>query len=314
MGYTSGAKIIYDILDEIRAALIASSGGYWSDGDAAWNTSNKTDGYSLGRRCLKYQNGSEVIYWAFEVVNVQSYFWSGQYGRGIRVTASQTWDSVNHTYPVSNQATFCAFESHSTTNTTNLATLQCTYYLWTESNGFVLMFKPEPTGMNAQQSVVMIMERNPNKEYSDGYSNFYLMTLNNIWGNLYGQQDIGYPHINLSRCILRPFAYQYPDGGGSRVQSSSNGNGISYVANPTYYAFKSNGNGKVYYVKPIINNTANQLAPIFQAELWFPWSESVGLVDGDVVAIEGSTTKFLCKALDSPDSASRLCYAIKYVA
>ena len=42
MGYTSGAKIIYDIIDEICAALIASSGGYWSNGDATWTTTTKT--------------------------------------------------------------------------------------------------------------------------------------------------------------------------------------------------------------------------------------------------------------------------------
>jgi len=92
--------------------------------------------------------------------------------------------------------------------------------------------------------------------------------------------------------------------------------GISDFSTACVYNHNGNccGNGKVYYVKPIINNQANQLSPIFQAELWFPWSESIGLVDGDVIAIEGQTTKFLCKALDSPDSTSRLLYAIKYVA
>ena len=53
MGYTSGAKTIYDILEEIVAALIASSGGYWSDGDATWTTTTKTA--NNGRRCLKYR-------------------------------------------------------------------------------------------------------------------------------------------------------------------------------------------------------------------------------------------------------------------
>jgi len=40
----------------------------------------------------------------------------------------------------------------------------------------------------------------------------------------------------------------------------------------------------------------------------------VGLIDGDVVAVEGETKKFLMKALDSPDSVNRINYAIKYVA
>ena len=314
MGYTSGAKIIYDIIDEICAALIASSGGYWSNGDATWTTTTKTA--ENGRRCMKYTNGAEVIYWAFEVSNVQQYFWSGLYGRGIVITASATWDSGAHTYPVSNQSTYIPFEAHSTTNSVDLATLQCTYYLWVEAAGFALMFKPEPSGNTSQNSNVIVMERNENKEYSDGYSNFYLMTLSNIWGVLYGANSyIAFGSKYSWRCILRPFAYQYPNpnaAGGLNV--SSNGNGVSYVPSPGYYAFKSSGNDKVYYVKPIINNQANQLSPIFQAELWFPWSESIGLVDGDVIAIEGQTTKFLCKSLDSPDSTARLLYAIKYVA
>jgi hypothetical protein len=316
MGYTSGAKTTYDLLEEIVAALFASSGGYWSDGDATWTTSNKTMA-NLGRRCLKYQNGSEVIYWAFEVVNTTSggYFYSGQYGKGIVVTASATWDTVNHTYPVSRHSTFVHLQSHGGGVGSDMATLQFTYYLWVESNGFALMCKPEPTGENSQNSTLLILERNSNKEYSDGYSSFYVMYVNNIWGCLYsGGYDVALDSMYVARCILRPFAYQYPNTSGSRYTTAPNGNGISFVPNPSYYAFKSTGNGKVYYVKPIINNQANQLSPIFQAELWFPWSESVGLVDGDVIAIEGATTKFLCKALDSPDSTNRLTYAIKYVA
>ncbi len=315
MGYTSGAKTTYDLLEEIVAGLIAAGG--WSDADNTWTTSNRTMA-NLGRRVLKYQNGGEVIYWAFEIINQtngQNYYYGSPwyYGKGFRITASQTWDSVNHTYPVSNQQTFIPFQGHSSTLGADLATVQLTYYLWVESNGFTVMFKPEPTGENQQQSVFLVLERNPNKEYTDGQSNFYLMHMNNIWGVLYDANNLGVTSVWLSRAILRPFAYQFPSENW-RNSYSANGNGISFVANPTYYAFKSNGNGKVYYVKPIINNQANQLAPIFQAELWFPWSESVGLVDGDVVAIESSTTKFLCKALDSPDSTSRLCYAIKYVA
>ena len=78
MGYTSGAKIIYDIIDEICAALIASSGGNWSNGDATWTTTTKTN--ENGRRCMKYTNGAEVIYWAFEVSNVQNTWYTAQYG------------------------------------------------------------------------------------------------------------------------------------------------------------------------------------------------------------------------------------------
>lgn len=319
MGFTSGAKTVYDILEEIVAGLIA--GGGWSDADATWTTSNKTMA-NLGRRVLKYENGAEVIYWAFEIINQtsgQNWYYGNSawhYGKGIRITASSSWDSVNHTYPVSNQQTFVPFEVvYNGGVGTDLATLQLTYYLWVEAKGFCLLAKPEPTGSNYQQSFFIVLERNPNKEYTDGQSNFYLMKWCNIW---YCYYDAYWgPAVWRDRTILRPFAYQFPDypsAWGNWGNYSPNGNGISFVANPSYWAFKSNGNGKVYYVKPIINNTANQLSPIFQVELWFPWSEGVGLVDGDVIAIEGSTTKYLCKALDSPDSTNRITVAMKYVA
>ena len=92
-----------------------------------------------------------------------------------------------------------------------------------------------------------------------------------------------------------------------------NVSGIYFPACP-WTSFKSNGNGKVYYIKPIYFNTADRRTPIAQSEMFFAYAETVGLVDGDVIAIEGQTTKYLCKGLDSPDTTGRLTYAIKYVA
>ena len=88
------------------------------------------------------------------------------------------------------------------------------------------------------------------------------------------------------------------------------------------YAFKSAGNGKIYYVKPVIFNNLLDIGqspiginpiPIFQSELWFYWSENMGLIDGDVIAVEGQATKYLIKSLDSPDSTAKITYAIKFV-
>jgi hypothetical protein len=53
--------------------------------------------------------------------------------------------------------------------------------------------------------------------------------------------------------------------------------------------------------------------PIMQSQLFFLWTESVGLIDGDIIAIQGQPVKYLCKSVDSPDSATRLAYAIKYL-
>ncbi len=317
MGYASGAKKLWELIEDIANGLIATPGGYWTDGDTTWNTSVKTG--NSARRCLHYLNGNEEIYVALEMINQTSginYFYSGAwyYGKGLRIVFSATWDSVNHTYPSSNQSTFIGFQGNSANNGAgaDLATLLITYYLWYESNGFVLMGKPEPHADAIQQSFFTCVERNPNKEYSDGYTNFYAMAVMNYW--MYGYYDgTNVSSINRFRSILRPFSYPYPDVTGVWNQSP-NGNGISFVATPSYYAYKSSANGKAYYVKPIVHNLSGSIAPIFQSELWFPWSETVGLIDGDVIAIEGQTTKFLCKALDSPDSVNRLNFAIKYVA
>ena len=174
------------------------------------------------------------------------------------------------------------------------------------------MGRPEPTGDEYQQRFIIVVERNPAKEYADGYTNFYLYKAGNIYPALYDGDNP--TSIWRDRAILRPFAYQWPDGGGKFSSTLANGYGISFTPLPSYYAFKSIGNNKVYFVKPLVHNISGQTAPIFQSNLFFLWSEGVGLIDGDVVSIEGTTTKFLCKAVDSPDSTNRLTYAIKYVA
>lgn len=277
------------------------------------------------------------IYMAIEIINQtsgQNYYYGAPwyYGKGFRFVFSASWDATTHTYPTSNQSTFIPFETcYNCGVSSDLGPtppppaapiypgLIVTYWLWIEDNGngFVIMGRPEPTGDSHQQSFIIVVERNPTKEYPDGYTNFYLYKSGNIWQMLYdGDNMTGSNIIWRDRAILRPFAYQWPDGGGKNAPSpgGANGNGISFVPTPSYYAFKSLGNNKVYFIKPLVHNTAGQITPIFQSNLFFLWSEGVGLIDGDVVSIEGATTKFLCKAVDSPDSTSRLTYGIKYVA
>lgn len=317
MGYASGAKKLWELIEDIANGLIAAPGGYWTDADTTWNTSDKTA--NNARRVLKYLNGTEELYVALQAINQTSgfnYFYSGgwYYAKGLRIYFSATWDSILHQPPTSNYATFIPFEGNSVNAGAgaDLATLQLTYYLWIESNGFVLFAKPEPHADAYQQSFIAVVERNPNKEYSDGYTNFYCYAYLNAWDYYDGDNNVA--QDQRFRSFLRPFAFRYPDASGDVNPANPNGNGLSFVPTPSYYAYKSSGNGKAYYVKPIIHNVSGSITPIFQAELWFPWSETVGLIDGDVIAIEGQTTKFLCKALDSPDSVGRLNIAIKYVA
>lgn len=319
MGYTTGAKVMADIIDEISSGLIATPGGYWVDNDTTWNTVNRTA--SNARRSLKYTNGTEELYVALEVVNtsIQVYYDNNYstHSKGLRITLSASWDPALHMYPSLNQQSFIQFETWSynayrnnTVAQADLAIIQLTYYLWIESNGFVIMAKPEPTGVdNAQQSFFLCLERNPNKEYADGYSNFFAIMQQNIF-----HQGRAAYSTSMFKGVLRPFAYQYPTNADNYDSITINGAGVSYWLSPSYSSYKSQGNGKVYYVKPIIHNHSGQLMPIMQSELFFPFSEAVGLIDGDVIAIEGATTKYLCKSLDSPDSTGRINMAIKYVA
>jgi hypothetical protein len=221
-----------------------------------------------------------------------------------------------HNYPSSNQQSFIMYQLNSTgAVAADMAVLMNTYHLWIEANGFVIMGKPEPTGTeDSQRSFLAVVERNPNKEYADGYTNFYCYNVQN--DSNFHRSGLG-SHRQLHN-VLRPFAYEQPE----EAWNGSNFNGITR-ASENYgivfpgmanKAFKSTGNGKVYYQKPIVQNQRNAVTPIFQSELFFPFDENVGLIDGDVVSLDGTTAKFLCKSLDSPDSLNRLNYAIKYTA
>jgi hypothetical protein len=187
-----------------------------------------------------------------------------------------------------------------------MATIQVTYYLWVDATGFVITGKPEPNATDDRQgSFFLVVERNPNKEYTDGFSNFFCY---NACNYMNGTNTVDY----YMTPYIRPFTYQNRDYN-QEGMVTINVNGIYFPACP-WTSFKSVGNGKVYYIKPIYFNTADRRTPIAQSEMFFAYAETVGLIDGDVIAIEGQTTKYLCKGLDSPDTTGRLTYAIKYVA
>jgi len=178
------------------------------------------------------------------------------------------------------------------------------------------MAKAYPRVANQQNAFFVSLERNPNKFVpADPNSNFYCFNQMNIWATFSGA--VGAPDKHYG--MLRPFAYTFPNG--AHRQEGANYYCMTQGSFDRSYAFKSAGIGKVYYVKPIIFTTMLEPgtlnfppSPIFQSNLWFAWSENMGLIDGDVIALEGETTKFLIKAIDSPDSGNRLLYALKYVA
>ena len=188
-----------------------------------------------------------------------------------------------------------------------------TYSLWFESDGFAIIATPDATSDNYQQCFFCVVERGPNKEYADGLTNFYCYNVVNAWN----MHNTGYPLKDCMRNIMRPFAFTTPEDSwnsynyGSTVLSGINA-GISFPIHYTNYAYRSSGNNKVYFNRPIIMNSRGFNAPIFYSELFFVWSELAGLVDGDIVMIEGVTKKYICRVVWSPDQSNRLVFAIKY--
>lgn len=326
MVFALGVKTIPDIIDDIANGLIASidpTDGlhHWTDADIMWNTSDRRE--IRAKRALKYENGPEIIYLALESKNTWYVSYdpsSPYYSKGLRITFSATWDSTNHSYGSTVQQTSIPFETYYYTitvaPTSDLAAELIYYYTWIESNGFVIMAKPEPTQANDQNSFFVAVERNPNKEYVDGYSNFYCYNSMNLWPTfIFFTRPV--PYADTHRSFLRPFAYEWPQT-------------VATSATPFYYClasgtlerdynFVSPADQKFYYRKPIISNNKIEsgqanvaLSPIFTAELWFPWSEMRGIVDGDIIQIEGTQKQFLCKSLDSPDGTARITYAMRY--
>ena len=232
MVFTLGVKTLPDIIDDIADGLIVSvdpidSLNHWTDADTTWNTSDRRE--IRAKRALKYQNGPEIIYLALESKNTWyvAYDTSNPYyAKGLRITFSGTWE--NHSYGSTVQQTSIPFESYlytlSPASTSDLAAELLYYYVWLDSNGFAIMAKPEPTQSNYQNSFFAVVERNPNKEYADGYSNFYCYNVVNIWSTLFSTTRPP-PYADKHRYFLRPFAYEWPK--------------VSTGATPFYYCLAS---------------------------------------------------------------------------
>ncbi|TGC08136.1 hypothetical protein [Methanolobus halotolerans] len=304
MGFTSGAKTLPDLIDDIANGLIASSVN-WVEGDSTWNITDTTN--NNARRVVRYTGDSADIWFSLECVNQTGIRIStadaDTYAKGLRITIAASWDSINHTWGETNQQSFVYFEGEYADSSPNadLGILQLSYYMWIDSTGFVVMARPESWPDDARQaSFIVVLEHMASKEYSDGLTNFYCYcNVNANWCNG------GYSHADFKlNKYMRPFSFM----SGYSVDS-----GMQWW-NGGKHAFKSNGNGKVYYTKPLVCNTADERTPIYQSELFFLFSTDRGLVDGDVVAVDGQTTKYLCKSISSPNSTSLLNYAIKYVA
>jgi hypothetical protein len=328
MGYTEGKnKYLYQVIDDVANNLISSvdaTDGYnhWTNADTTWNTTVRTA--NDAKRALKYQNGSEIIYVALEVRNSWYSCYSGYAAKGLRITFSSQWDSIVNSYVGAIQQTsipFLAYSGAQPVPPPDLATTYIEYYLWVESNGFAIMARSYPNTLaNGDNSFFAVVERCPNKFYNDNQPNFYCYNVMNIWPTFCGYS--WYAESDLHRSLLRPFIYKWPNATVS--DRTPNSYSMIFGSYDRSHGFKSAISGKVYFARPIIFNNVLEVGqsatginptPIFQSDIWFYWSENMGLNDGDIISMEGQTTKYQVKYLDTlPDSASKITYAIKFVA
>jgi hypothetical protein len=325
--FYSGAKILADIIQELATKLISSTGGKWEDitahdASAVWNISNKTA--DNARRALVYnRGGAEQMFFTMEAINAYRnvYYSNWHYGKGLRLTFASSWDSVNHTFASDARTTLIPFEMRYNTGAPvgDLAVLQLSYFMWVEEsngNGFVLTAKPEPNATDDYQCSFFIATERVDPathEYSVGNYGWYCFNVMNIYAGTYATQAAS---LDRMRGLIRPGLFHFPRDSDATQATHPNTYGLSYgylYMNAGYRtAFKSTGNGKIYYIKPVICNSVTDYTPAFQAQLFFPYDEGLGLMDGDIIAVDGSTVKYICKALDSPDSINRLPYAMKY--
>src|SRR3990172_2752779 len=356
-GFYTGALPIADLINKICDELKAVTGSSWSEPDSSGDWIN--DAKTAGHRALKYTNGDEVIYITFEVIKGDitypdygvkiafdgvTYYY---YAKGLRFGFAAGWDELNHKPSGSWMQTFIAYytRSYSSGGTEswrvsgNLDTAPIDYWLWIEDNGFALMGIPEHQSMNNQSGAFMLVsERNPNKEYNDGMPYFYAYARqSNVEcnGSRSNTAYDGYRH----ECILRPWTYRassrkefYADPNKDyicdyvEIHNSWDATDLGHQDDPVGIEFpkcaiKSSGNGKVYYVKPIIHNNYSVGAykhetafePIFQSEFFLAWRPDTGIVQGDILKWESpSTRQYLVFEIGSQQSIQKLRYAIKY--
>jgi hypothetical protein len=269
------------------------------------------------------------MYMAFEMINITNGLLqdaSTYYSKGLRINFSNFWDPVAHTYGPVYQQSFMGYEMKNVSVSADMATLMNTYWMWFDSNGFAIMLAPDNNVTDTyQQSLFLVVERNTNKEYADGFSNFYCYNVMNI-NNFHTTTT---PQSSRQENFLRPFIFYTPEdtwtGNNYSLPPPLCGMnaGICLVpiqmtpanpAAPQAYAFRSVGNSKVYFIRPIIQNSRGTTLPIFQADFFFVWTAGMGLADGDIVAISGSSEQYVCRSLPSPDNTTPLLFAIKYAA
>jgi len=277
MTYTEEVDELADIIEKIAEALIATPS--WSDGDETWTTDDRTG--NNARRCLYHSDG---VYMALEAINQDNgaAVASGYRAKGLRITFSETWDDENHMWPEDNMQSFVQFEGHNGNVSADLATLKINHARWVWGDGFVLIGAPESSGDNYQGSFLVVVERQTDKFYDDGESNFF------VYCRCSKLQYDNYNHWR-HKSVIRPWVFQ--------TNNTSEGRAVYLLAMKTV-------SGATYFMYPVYFNDRWNLKPVAQSKMVMDYDPNKGLADGDIIAVQGSTKKFKCKHFAGPDGGS----------
>jgi len=284
--YTASVKPLWEIIDQIADALIALA--EWEEGDATWDTTTKTN--QNARRVVRHVADGEYV----SLIMGNGTLTNGYKWKGLIIIFSSGWDAVAHEPDGSKYYTFAGFESHGSSLATDLALLEVDYRLFTWTGGFVLVGVPMPHSDSHQSSFIAVVERNADKLYADGFTNFYIYTDGNYFYSNYNSTQSSTPLFGVYYKwwkYSRPFAFQSQSG-----------------YETPYNAIVSRGDDKAYFTKPILHNDAAHLSPIFQGEMFMFVDQTRGLVDDDEITINGK--KYQVAIKQSPNSAAYRSWAI----
>jgi hypothetical protein len=294
-------KNLWEIIDDIANDLIATAA--WQEGDATWTTAVKTA--ENARRVV--QHIADGMYLSLIQSNTQRQAGAqAYYAKGLIVVFSDGWNAGAHTPSGNIHIVYVPFEGKSATGVNaDLAAFAIPYSLFTGSGGFALVGVPPINATdNYQSNFIVVVERNTAKLYADGYTNFYILADGNYINVAFNDYDCG---AALFGVAVRWWRYTHP----FHIQSHGT-SAVPIGYDRAYNAFKSIGDGKAYFMKPVLHNEITHVYPWLQPEFWIAIdSTKVNLADGDEIAMPApATKKYMVTLKQSPDSATYIYYAI----
>jgi len=305
MVWYEAAGDLWEIIDIIANDLIGDAA--WEEGDATWDTTTKT---VENARRVCHHIADDIWLSLIQSNFVRRAGTQAYYAKGLIIIISDAWNAGTHEPDGNKQLIYVPFEADNTvTIDADLADFQIVYKLFTSADGFALVGIPPINAADVYQSnFIVIVERISTKLYADGYSNFYIFVNGNNLRYQFNTYACGAAlfgeTVKMWR-YSRPFHIQ-------EYETTYYNAMVHEERMRIYSAYKSLGDSKAYYMKPILHNELGCMYPWALAEFWIPIDNVKGnLADDDEIALPAPQTKTYQVTLkQSPDSAAYIYYAI----